>query len=37
MSLFTFNSMLYYADTASDIISSDRQAQPAGWLERADN
>ena len=32
MSLFTFNSMLYYADTASDIISSDRPAQPAaGW------
>ena len=29
--------MLYYADTTSDIISSDRPAQPAGWLRRADN
>jgi hypothetical protein len=32
-----FNSMLYYADTTSDIISGDRPAQPAGWLRLADN
>ena len=37
MSLLTFNSMLNYADTTSNVISSDRPAQPAGWLIRADN
>ena len=37
MSLLTFHSMLYYADTASDVISSDLPARPAGRLKRADN
>ena len=37
LSLLTFNSMLYYADTTSNVISNDRPAQPAGWLRCADN
>ena len=37
MSLLTFNSMLYYADTASDFISGDLPTLPAGGLRRADN